>query len=169
MIVRTLAVAAATAALSISAMPTAYAATRTVSDPRGDERPRYDITQATLRNGDRLAGTARVVNLRPGKGFFSFTLSPFNSPDIGFIASSTRTSDGRVTNRLIFVDDLGRRHRWACDMTSHWRFAKNKVSLSLPRSCTRGVTGPLFMTENLGPTAKRSTQDHLKGVRVRRH
>jgi len=76
---------------------------------------------------------------------YSVSFSPLNSPDIAFIARTTRKDDGTQADWLIFVDDLARRHVVPCDLHVSWDFTADDVSIGAPRSCLKGITGTLFM------------------------
>ncbi len=139
-------VATVSVALLAATMPTASAATARVHDPSGDARPRIDITSAVFHNRDHsVAGAVRVEDLRRLPSRYSVSFSPLNSPDIAFIARTTRKDDGSQADRLIFVDDLARRHVVPCDLHVSWDFAADDVIIGAPRSCLKGITGTLFM------------------------
>jgi hypothetical protein len=92
---RTGLIASASAALLAATMPTASAATARVHDPSGDARPRIDITSAVFHNRDHsVAGAISVGDLRRLPSRYSVSFSPLNSPDIAFIARTTRKDDG---------------------------------------------------------------------------
>jgi hypothetical protein len=66
-------------------------------------------------------------------------------PDIAFVARTTRQDDGTRVDRLIFIDDLARRHRVPCNLDVSWDFSADTVRIRAPRSCLKGITGTLFM------------------------
>jgi hypothetical protein len=144
--IRTGLIAAAAAALLGATMPTAVAATARVHDPSGDARPRIDITSAAFHNRNHaVAGVINVGDLRRLPSRYSVSFSPLNSPDIAFIARTTRKDDGTQVDRLIFIDDLARHHVVACDLRVSWDFGADSVSIGAPRSCLKGISGTLFM------------------------
>lgn len=160
--------ASAIAVIAVVAAP-ALGATKVVPDDHNDARPRFDITRATLNNGDqRLSGKAHVVNLRyGGEQYFSMTFSPRNSPDIYFTAFSKLHADNSLTNRLTVFNDIGEVSRIPCNVTSIWRPGADSVRVSIPRSCVEGLSGPQYMTVHLGPSARRASQDHVRAGFVR--
>jgi hypothetical protein len=134
------------AALLAATVQTADAASAHVRDARGDAPPRIDITEAAFHNRDHsVAGVIDVVNLRRLPSRYAVSFSPLNSPDIAFIARTTRHDDGTQVDRLIFIDDLARRHVVPCNLRVTWDFAADAVSIGTPRSCLKGITGTLFM------------------------
>lgn len=148
---------------------TALAATETHSDDRHDAAPRFDIVRAVFNNGDqRLSGKAKVANLRyGGEQYFSFTFSPRNSPDVYFTAFSKLHADDSLTNRLIVHNDIGEVSRIPCNVTSIWSPGADTVRVSIPRDCVDGLSGSQYMSVNLGPTARRGTQDRVIAASVR--
>jgi hypothetical protein len=155
--------------VGVAATGSAFGATKTVSDHLNDAQPRFDITSATFKNAaDRLSGKAHVVNLRyGGEQYFSFTFSPRNSPDVFYTAFSKLHADNSLTNRLTIFNDVGEIHHIPCNVTSVWRPGNDTVRVSIPRSCVEGLSGTQYMTANLGPSARRGTQDHVVARFVR--
>jgi hypothetical protein len=139
-------IALAGSALLAVTMQPAVAASARVHDPSGDARPRIDIRAAAFHNRDHsVAGEVRVVNLRRLPSRYSVSFSPLNSPDVGFVSRTTRKDDGTQVDRLIFIDDLARRHRVHCNLDVNWDYNADTVSIRTPRSCLKGVSGALFM------------------------
>jgi hypothetical protein len=166
MLKRTGSIALSAIALTIAAAAApATAATKVVSDPQGDASPRFDITSVLFNNGaKRLSATAHVDNLRyGGEQYFSFTFSPRNSPDVFFTAFSKLHADNSLTNRLTLFNDVGEVSRVPCNVASIWSPEADRVKVSIPRSCVDGLSGPQWMTANLGPTPRRAQQDHVLG------
>ena len=161
--------AGVTAVLAITSAAPALGVVKVVTDDRGDAPARFDITRATVNNGDnRLSGKVAVDNLRyGGEQYFSFTFSPRNSPDIFFTAFSKLHADNSLTNRLTVFNDIGEVHRIPCNVTSIWRPENDIVKVSIPRDCVDGLSGPQYMTSHLGPSARRAGQDHVIAGYVR--
>jgi hypothetical protein len=141
----------------------ALAATRVVGDPRGDANPRYDMVRVRFVNGDtRLAMHIRTTpGLRRGRGYADFHFSPNHGFTYYFEAVSRRTANGAVHNKLTMYTAQGHK-TLDCRIEARWAYAAHTVSIELPRSCaSRDISGRLYMTADLGPSAEPMTQDFI--------
>jgi hypothetical protein len=163
-------IAGSTAMLAVAVAGPAFGATKVVADDAGDAKARFDITSVTFNNGtQRFAAKAHVPDLRlGGEQYYSLTISPRNSPDIFFTAFGKLHRDNTITDRLTVFNDIGEVSRVPCaGVRSIWSPEGEFVKISLPRTCLGGVSGRMWMTANLGPSAKRASQDHVIGRFVR--
>ena len=104
-----------------------FADTTTLTDPRGDASVRFDLTRATISNGqDRIVVTQRVRDLR-GRGTQVFGLN--------VVAGSRRTvihtvrgDNGEITTRVV--------GQTVCrGARARWRLAEDTIRISMPRQC----------------------------------
>jgi hypothetical protein len=153
----------AVVAITVGLGAPALAATRVVGDPRGDANPRYDMVRVRFVNGDtRLAMHIRTTpGLHRGRGYADFHFSPNHGFTYYFEAVSRRTADGAVHNKLTMYTAQGHK-TLDCRIEARWAYAAHTVSIALPRSCaSRDISGRLYMTADLGPSAEPMTQDFI--------
>lgn len=131
----------ATSLLSVTAMPTATAATARVTDPRGDAAPGADIVRVTYTNAHTHVGfRLQVRDLRPRSEFLLVAGQPRS--DWAFVA---KVKPGRLRWGFQTVT----RTRWiGCrSATLKWMPRRDVVQVRVPRSCLNraGFRGSLYM------------------------
>ncbi|HSJ19745.1 MAG TPA: hypothetical protein VK964_04140 [Nocardioidaceae bacterium] len=115
--------------------PAATAATVVQRDARDDAPARFDIVRVTYVNNARvLSVKAKVVDLRPGRQAFGYTMDAVGIPPLrgGYIARTTLRRDGSVTAWLMRGDK-----KVSCPVRGRWRLGRDTVRLWYPQSCLR--------------------------------
>ena len=142
--------AVATAALLVWAPSAAVAGTTTVVDPRGDAPARHDLTSVRLRNdADRLGAELRVRDLRGAGDQVVGLFLRSRRTEVSYAVTTHRGANGRVDVRL---DRSGGPDDGSvpCDVTARWSLGRDRVTLSVPRSCVPELTGQLRMYVVIG-------------------
>ncbi len=131
-----------------------------VTDPPGDAPAHIDIVKAHFHNGaSTIAARISVRKVTLAPAYFAVSFAPENSPDVGFIATSSLHANSTLHNRLVFFDDIGARHVISCDVQASWNTTTDVVRIGVPRSCVLGVTGTMFMGSQSG-VGTSLTRDH---------
>jgi hypothetical protein len=123
------------AMLLVTTGPAATAATVVQRDARDDAPARFDIVRVTYVNNARVMSVkAKVVDLRPGRQAFGYTMDAVGmpTPKGGYIARTTRRRDGSVTAWLMQNDKMV-----SCNVRGRWRLGRDTVRLWYPQSCLR--------------------------------
>jgi hypothetical protein len=147
----TVVVTVATSLLTVP--PSAMAASRSVTDGRGDAAAHGDLTRVTYINGDRrVAGRARLADLRRD-GSFQLVAAIPNS-DVGYAARVWRKPGGGVGSRLVlFTNTQVVRQR--CNVTARWKRSADLVTVSFPRTCIEDMPNRLYMAASFRVSGER--------------